>query len=61
MVFYTRRQQTVHEYLAGEETLNRQGLIWGAVLNEPAPGYTHQAIAPPNGRGIGATGSANTG
>lgn len=44
MVLFTRRQKTVNEYLAGEETLNRQGLIWGAVLHEPAPGYTHQAI-----------------
>lgn len=44
MTLFTRRQQTVNEYLAGEETLNRQGLIWGSVLNEPAPNYTHQAI-----------------
>jgi len=44
MVMFTRRQQTVNEYLAGEETLNRQGLVWGSVVNEPAPTYTHQAI-----------------
>lgn len=44
MVMFTRRHQTVNEYLAGEESLTRQGLIWGAVLREPAPGYVHQAI-----------------
>ena len=45
MVMFSRRQQTVNEYLAGEESLHRQGLIWGSVLREPAPlavfeGYT---------------------
>lgn len=44
MTLFTRRQQTVNEYLAAGETLNRQGLIWGSVLHEPAPNYTHQAI-----------------
>lgn len=44
MVMFSRRQQTVNEYLAGEESLHRQGLIWGSVLREPAPGYAHQAI-----------------
>ncbi len=37
-------RQTVNEYLAGEESLTRQGLIWGSVLHEPAPSYGHQAI-----------------
>jgi Uma2 family endonuclease len=44
MVIYSRRQQTVNEYLAGPESLTRQGLIWGSVVREPAPTYTHQAI-----------------
>lgn len=43
-MLFTRRHKTVNEYLAGEETLTRQGLIWGAILREPAPGYQHQAI-----------------
>lgn len=44
MVMFSRRQQTVNEYLAGEETLTRQGLIWGSIVREPAPTYAHQAI-----------------
>jgi len=35
---------TVNDYLAGEESQGRQGLIWGAMLHEPAPTYAHQAI-----------------
>lgn len=34
----------MNEYLAGDEAMTRQGLIWGSVLREPAPAYAHQAI-----------------
>jgi len=35
---------TVNDYLAGDESLGRQGLVWGVLLREPAPSYAHQAI-----------------